>query len=109
MIRNAVFLAALLAAGGAAAHGLSPVDGNKLMSVCTAKEAAACEGYILGVVGMLSEERESKSPVCISPSVTPAQLHDVLVKFLRAHPESRSLKGAGLTVLALHQAFPCGK
>ena len=109
MIRNAVFLAALLVAGSAAAHGLSPVDGNKLLSVCSAKEGAACEGYILGVVGMLSEERESKSPVCISPSVTAPQLHDVLLKFLRAHPESRSLKGAGLTVLALHQAFPCGK
>jgi hypothetical protein len=107
--RFAVFLAVVFASGAAAAHGLSPVDGNQLLKVCTGKDASGCEGFILGALGMHLEDQKDHPVVCPARSATPPQLRDILVKFLLAHPETRSLKGAGVTILAMHQAFPCPK
>ncbi len=105
----AVCLTVLAAPGIAAAHGVSPVDGNQLLKVCSSPDHSGCEGFILGALTMHLEDAKDHPVVCPARSATAPQLRDILVKFMLAHPETRSLKGGGVTILAMHQAFPCPK
>jgi hypothetical protein len=110
MSRAAVSLAiALLLAASTAARAVAPVDTNQLLKICTGKDTLACEGFIMGALGMHLEDAKTHPIVCPARSSTPQDLRQVVVKYMQAHPETRSLKAAGVTVLALHQAFPCGK
>ena len=47
--------------------------------------------------------------LCPRDTVTLAQMTDVVVRFLAAHPERRELGAAGLVAQALSEAFPCPK
>jgi hypothetical protein len=44
---------------------------------------------------------------CPNPEVTHGQGHDVLIKFLKDHPEERHYPTAGLFLRAMSEAFPC--
>jgi hypothetical protein len=107
MIRFVLCAAVLSYAGAAAAQRFSPVDGNKLLGFCTSKSPVGCDAYISGVADAIAAGGPGKAPACIPDGVTGVQLRDVMVKYLKAHPESRQQKAGTLTVRALGQAFPC--
>ena len=93
------------AAAGADDAGLT---GNVLQnSICTNKLACISyirgitEGYLLGSVG--------KPYFCLPVGYDYTQLVDVVLLNLRNHPERRASPASYLIVIALHEAFPCGK
>lgn len=106
MIRFAVILSTALAIGAPACAAVAPVDVNQLLPICD-RDHAACEGFIMGALGMHLEDNPAKRLVCFPRSATPAQLRETVVSYVTKHPETRSLKAAGVVALALHQAFPC--
>ena len=105
----ALGLAVLCVAFGASAQRISRVDGNRVLAACTAKQLVTCDAFVSGVADSIGLQPEGKRPACIADGVTGTQLREVLVKYLRAHPETREQNAALLTARALAAAFPCRK
>jgi hypothetical protein len=103
----------------------SSVDGNQLYSECQSAEenvrttgdtlefrtsgsgkelvpAGMCWGYVLGVMDSIPEG-EGFDP---DPGVRGSQYVDVVLAYLRNHPERRNLPAYGLIRHALADAFP---
>lgn len=86
----------------------SYLDGNQLLDYCE-KQALACSLYIDGVVdGQLSAiiRTNRDVPYCIPHEATGRQVMDVVVKYLREHPEERTHLGGILVARALSRAWP---
>ena len=70
-----------------------------------------CTAYIQGAQQTIALVRFDTSKVyassCPENSVTNQQAQDVIIKYLRDHPENRHLPAPSLIALALHDAFPC--
>ena len=80
--------------------------GNTLYVDCsTSMGRAACISYVMGVTDALS----LMGAICIPEHFTARQAIDVVVKYLRAHPEQRPLSAAMQVRGALQEAFPCSK
>jgi hypothetical protein len=84
----------------------SYVNGNKLYDDCSAQDANKlfCFGYVAAVSDALW------SGGChggIPHGVPVSRAADVILKFLRDHPEYRHLTAFSLSKVALEQAFPC--
>jgi hypothetical protein len=107
--------ALLLLLVSASAHGqrVSTTTGNDLLESCESKgnlEHAFCLGYIIGVTdveGMDSAVFPERRRSCVAENVSNGQVRDVVVKYLKDHPEERHLQAAILVVKAMGQAFPC--
>jgi hypothetical protein len=97
----------LLGAGAAQAQRISKVDGNRLLSICTATAPAECDAYLAGVADAIEAGGRAKAAACIPKAVTGVQLRDVVVKYIRGNPQTRELKGGLLTFKAYTAAFPC--
>jgi hypothetical protein len=84
-----------------------------LLEECEAAETARqtfCLGYITGasdVDGMDGATFPERRHSCVREEVTNGQLKDVVVKYLKDHPEERHLLAAILVVKAQAKAFPC--
>jgi Rap1a immunity proteins len=82
-------------------------SGNQLLAMCSAPQGSEplsrCLAYVAGVSDSVAE----LDYVCGTPAITVGQSVDVVVKYLRAHPETRHLSGASQAAHALEQAFPC--
>jgi hypothetical protein len=77
--------------------------GNDLYDKCTA-ESVVCAAYVAGMADALSHD----GTVCLPQNnVTTRQLVDVVVAYLRAHPEMRNYSAASIGDVAFTQAFPC--
>jgi hypothetical protein len=105
----AVMLAVLLAASAAAAQRVSNVKGTTLLKACTGSSTMACDAYVDGFGDAIEAEGKANAVACIPPSVTGSELRDVLVKFLKEHPEDQHLKASALATRAFGKAYPCGK
>lgn len=90
------------------------VSGNKLYETCTSSEVSSlliCDGYTEAIFdaagqppnGVLGWEH------CGRGGVTLRQVEDIVVRFLRTHPEKRDFGAAGLVGQAVAEAFPCQK
>ena len=80
--------------------------GNELYNQCSnymPAEALFCQGYVAALSDSLGPEYK----VCMPNEVTLGQAMDVVITFLRAHPELRHLTAWSLVQNALAQAFPC--
>lgn len=44
---------------------------------------------------------------CAPEEMTPPQMRDVVLKFMKANPSKADTDGATVVLLALHEAFPC--
>ena len=66
-----------------------------------------CIGFIKGVTNTLSEQR--LGDICPPDDLTNEGLKDVIVTWLRKHPEFLSAPAVGAVVSATTEAFPCGK
>jgi hypothetical protein len=90
-------------------------SGNQLLAVCdgvSPVEKGICVGFISGVADTLAGVSENGGKLlgwraCQPPAATSGQTRDVVIRFLRAHPEKRHLTAASLTVWALAEAWPC--
>lgn len=92
---------------------LPTYSGNSLLRDCTAGESthsyAYCLGYISGLVDGANVEadfRKCKPLFAIPAEAELGQLADVVVKYLKEHPEVRDVRAAVLALTALKAAFP---
>lgn len=96
-------------------------DGNGLLAACGGPDSSplmmSCYLYLQGIQdGWLlraraDENRKCSSavhePFCIPAEVTNQQIRDVVVNYLRDHPETRQYSSASEVVVALGKAWPC--
>jgi hypothetical protein len=107
-----VILAALALAQAAPPPAASGVffTGNDLYEECQKLIHNACTGYVMAVSDALQDAADANgSPrtVCLSPGVEARQLVDVVVRYLREHPEIRHASAASMVTVALQGSFPC--
>jgi len=77
--------------------------GNMLYVDCsTSMGRTACINYV-----MVTDALSLMGVICTPEQSTPRQAIDVVVKYLRAHPEQRPLSAATQVRGALQEAFPC--
>ena len=103
----------MLASASTRSQRISDMPGNKLLEECEAKEPVRqgiCFGYITGAAdvdamdgAVFPEHRHT----CVPDVVTNGQLIDVVIKYLKAHPEERHLASGVLIIKAIAKAFPC--
>jgi hypothetical protein len=92
---------------------VSTTSGNALLESCESKEEfqqAFCSGYVQGATdldGMEGAAFPERRRSCVGENVTNGQIEDVVVKYLRDHPEERHVLAAILVVKAAAKAFPC--
>jgi hypothetical protein len=83
-------------------------DGNELLQQCQHNGMwgdGFCTEIAWGMAAAL--QAPDTHMACMAPNVKSGQLRDVVVKYLRDHPEKRHLGAANLVSLALQGAFPC--
>lgn len=109
MIRAALLATTLLACTAAHAQRVSNVTGRLLMSACTGKQADICDAYVDGFSDAIAAEGRDHALACIPRTSTGTELRDVLITYLRSHPEAQSLKASTIATKALAAAYPCHK
>jgi Ssp1 endopeptidase immunity protein Rap1a len=78
-------------------------SGNDLYNICNA-QSVACAGYVAGMADAFSRD----GTLCLPQKrVTTRQLADLVMAYLRDHPETRSFSAASLGHAAFNLAFPC--
>jgi len=105
----AASLLVLLAAGTAHAQRVSNVKGTTLMKACTGPSPAQCDAYVDGFSDAITAGGKDHALACIPTASTGTELRDVLVKFLKDHPEDQHLKASTLASRAFAKAYPCSK
>jgi hypothetical protein len=80
-------------------------NGNELLTDCSAQDERSfeCLGYVEG----LADTLEVLKTICPAEGVTLGQFKDVILKYLRDHPEHRHFAAADEGGEALIKAFPC--
>jgi len=108
-------VAALIALGSAqpAQAEFRIFGGNHLFEMCNSKDAARslyCDGYIRGIAEALTIDAATKAPegaeFCLRPTVTHAQVRDIVLTYLRDHPKERDGFAFELVRRAIFDAFP---
>jgi Rap1a immunity proteins len=109
-------ISALLLAAGL----LSPVSaysqetamfhsGNQLYKDCITQERSIqsdfCIGYLEGAVDAFS----SDGTLCLPPNVAAGQVQDMVMSYLRAHPENRHYTASSIVRQVLEVSFSCKK
>jgi hypothetical protein len=82
------------------------LDGNTLLKKCEDSSPETqnfCLGYIMGAADTLWTARLA----CPESGVKYPQVRDVVLKFLRDHPEKRHHSADSQVSLALAESFPC--
>lgn len=87
------------------------LTGKQLYDQCTAEKeasAAICAGYLMGIADALDFARSmAKRPQCIPKDAGPAQLRDIAVAALKAHPDQQALPAAQVASEIFGGAFAC--
>jgi hypothetical protein len=96
-------------AGYQGRHVAAFEDGERLFGQCTdAVSEGACLNYIAGIADAMTNRNPIyRAKACVPDNVQIYQLRDVVVGFLRDHPEIRQQVGAQLVASAFQQSFPC--
>lgn len=98
-----------LVSGGAMAQRVSNVTGRMLMGACTGKSVQACDAYVDGFGDAIVAGGKDRALACIPIRSTGTELRDVLVTYLKAHPEDQSQKASTIAKKAFSKAYACGK
>ena len=81
-------------------------SGNQVQQWClSAQEFAG--GYAAGMVDSLHQEVNGIRISCPDPTVSVAQMRDVLCRYISEHPETRHYNASALGLEAFSKAFPC--
>jgi hypothetical protein len=110
LARRAAAAIVLVLGAGEAGAAVKDTNGNQLYADCTGDLVgqAVCVGYVRGVYDR-DRWSDASSYICAVDGVTTGQLVDVVVQYLKAHPEKRDFRAGGLVLFALRDAWPCPK
>lgn len=105
---------------------MAEISGNQLLNTCEITEDGICLGFVSGAVAGLNfggirvvmlegidgankAEASLNAAIGICPpdGVDTGQTVDVVIKYLKAHPESRHQPAVRLVRESLAEAFPC--
>jgi Rap1a immunity proteins len=81
-------------------------DGNELLRMCNDPNPTN-SGFCLGYTNGVSDTLETFNVACLSLGVTTGQVRDIVIKYLRDHPDQRHHNADFLATRALLVAFPC--
>ena len=107
--------------------GIAEIDGNVLLSNCNEalkyfdknndpsvniSAVNYCVGYISGINDLHTSFVSSVScfdppKYCAPESIEPQKLVDIIVRFLKTHPESLDSHGSDIILFAFKEAYPC--
>jgi hypothetical protein len=108
IVATAIAASALMLAWESSASFLT---GNDLLQFCqdiSDSGYGRCLGYIEGVVDSMEAARLSHHmAACVREGVAPSKVHNVVIKYLRDHAETRNQAASGLVVNALSDAWHC--
>lgn len=88
-------------------------DGNDLLTSCSADLYVECLGYVAGIADAMETAQSCNNgslagwQACVPIGVRKSQAKDVVIRFLREHPQDRHYPASGLVAQALQEAFPC--
>ena len=82
-------------------------SGNDLYAKCTAPEGSLDRVYCIGIMAGLADAFETDGTTCLPKNASVGQVMDVVVNYLRDHPDGRHFAMAREAELALNSAFPC--
>ena len=82
-------------------------SGNDLYAKCTAAEGSLERVYCIGIMAGLADAFETGGTTCLPKNASVGQVMDVVVIYLRDHPQSRHFTMASEAARALNSAFPC--
>jgi hypothetical protein len=82
------------------------MTGDELREYC-ATSWDLCHGFIMGAAGMFWYQMEITRPICFGDDIDWEQVHDVVVKYLEEHPETRREHALVLVTWAIREAFDC--
>lgn len=72
---------------------------------------AACQSYIAGVMDyhnvLQSLYLAPKVDICVPADATMNQIHVIVLKYLRTHPEHDGFIAAPAVTMALYEVYPC--
>ncbi|CAB4122415.1 hypothetical protein UFOVP36_45 [uncultured Caudovirales phage] len=96
------------------AREASSDDGNELLSQCNDEGyylQGVCMGIVKGTINTLDAWSivNKTSPYCRPDNATWGQMQDVIVSYLKRHPEIRSESASLLILKAQREAWPCAK
>lgn len=86
---------------------LARLDGNTLLTRCSAQDVKDCTVYLDGFADALRETPGDSRPACIPDGVNGLQMRDVVIKLLRNEPQNRQQQAARLIMRAFSKAWPC--
>ena len=98
-----------------AQEGAFFLTGNNLLEACTSTKSSAgnfCAGYVAGVsdaVRWVAFDTNSAQSFCSGRGVNSTQVQDIVIKYLKEHPEVRQYSAPSMIYPALIAAFPCQK
>lgn len=81
--------------------------GNDLYVACAQADKTWCYAYLAGLADGFAFEENATPLICIPPHADTRQLADIVVEFLRTHPERRHYQAGSLVWGALFDAFRC--
>ena len=106
--------ALLLTPASVTARDVSSDDGNELLALCNDDGyflQGACLGIIKGAIVTLDNWAavNETRPYCRPDGATWGQMQDVVVSYLRRHPETRHESYSLLIIKAQRATWPCAK
>jgi hypothetical protein len=99
----------LIASSAARGQRVSNVTGTTLLRACTGASTTSCDAYVDGFGDAIEEGGRANALACIPRSATGTELRDVLVKFLKDHPEDQHLTAGAIAKKAFGKAYACGR
>jgi Rap1a immunity proteins len=83
-------------------------SGNDLYEKCIMQAGdmfgqGYCAGYMVGAADAFTYD----GTMCLPPGVTEGQVEDVVLTYVRAHPDTRHYAGSSIVRRGLETAFPC--
>jgi hypothetical protein len=103
----ALSFALVLAAGAAHAQRESNVKGITLLKACTGATTAQCDAYVDGFGDAVRAAGRDHAIACIPMAATGTELRDVLVHYLKGHPEDEHVSAGVIATRAFSKAYPC--
>ena len=79
-------------------------NGNQMWEMCQSRAVGFCNGYVIGTLDALVTQGLT---TCTPDGLTAEQLRDLVVRWLRDHPEKRHLSGTWIVANTLRENFPC--
>lgn len=99
----------LLACHPAHAQRMSKVTGATLMSACTGKSTSSCDAYLDGFSDAIFVEGKTAAVACVPIPATGTEMREVLIQYMKGHPEVQHMKAGEIAHAALAKAYPCRK